>query len=170
MIEILILYELSKKTSTMYGISKEIKSDLSVLTIPSIGTIKPALIRLEASGFIKSSKSLSKGGRPSVYYSITDAGKIGLRAYIKFPIKENPVQFLTSARVRLFCADVLLTNELFELVDMLKTKTASLMADTTKLVNKYDDQFYPRIVLDNLNCEYKNFLSLLEGVERACKR
>ena len=169
MIEILILYELSKQTSTMYGISKEIKSDLSVLTIPSIGTIKPALVRLESSGFIKSSKSMSKGGRPSVYYSITDAGRIALRGYIKFPIKENPVQFLNSARVRLYCADALSTEELYQLIDMLKIKIKNLMADTDRLVERHESDFYPRMVLDNLNCEYKNFLSLLEGVERACK-
>ena len=71
MIEILILYELNKKILTMYGISKEIKSEFSVLTLPSYGTIKPALIRLEKSGYVKTQKTMSSGGRPSIYYTIT---------------------------------------------------------------------------------------------------
>ena len=74
MIELLILYKLSKKVLTMYGISKDIHEYFSVLTTPSFGTIKPALTRLEKSEFIKSQKTLSAGGRPSVYYSITQKG------------------------------------------------------------------------------------------------
>ena len=75
MIELLILYKLSKKVLTMYGISKDIHEDFSVLTTPSYGTIKPALNRLERSGFVKTQKTMSSGGRPSTYYSITSAGK-----------------------------------------------------------------------------------------------
>ena len=73
MIELLIFFQLSRKVLTMYGISKEIRGEFSVLTTPSYGTIKPALNRLETSGFVKTQKSMSKGGRPSVYYSITEA-------------------------------------------------------------------------------------------------
>ena len=52
MIEILILFELNKKVLTMYGIQKSILEYFSVLTMPSFGTIKPALKRLENKGFI----------------------------------------------------------------------------------------------------------------------
>ena len=58
MIELLILFELNKKTLTMYGVSKEIHLDFSVLTTPSYGTIKPALTRLEKSGFLKTQKTM----------------------------------------------------------------------------------------------------------------
>lgn len=57
MIELLILFELSKKVLTMYGVSKEIRNTFSVLTTPSYGTIKPALTRLETSGFVKTQKT-----------------------------------------------------------------------------------------------------------------
>ena len=70
MIELLILFELSKKVLTMYGVSKEIRNTFSVLTTPSYGTIKPALTRLETSGFVKTQKTMSKGGRQSVYFYI----------------------------------------------------------------------------------------------------
>ena len=71
MIELLILFELNRRVLTMYGISKEIRATFAVLTTPSYGTIKPALTRLENGGFVKKQKTMSKGGRPSCYYSIT---------------------------------------------------------------------------------------------------
>ncbi len=46
----------------MYGISKEIRLEFSVLTTPSYGTIKPALTRLEKSGFIKTQKQCPMEG------------------------------------------------------------------------------------------------------------
>ena len=107
MIELLILHELNKKILTMYGISKEIKLEFSVLTTPSYGTIKPALTRLEKSGFIKTQKTMSNGGRPSTYYSITKHGLEELKHLLLTPPLENPIQFLPSARIKLYCADIL---------------------------------------------------------------
>ena len=58
MIELLILFELNRKILTMYGVSKEIRAEFSVLTTPSYGTIKPALNRLESGGFIRTQKEM----------------------------------------------------------------------------------------------------------------
>ena len=170
MIYILILYELTKKVYTMYGLSKEIRTKLSALTLPSIGTIKPALVRLEASGFIMSQKTFSKGGRPSVYYSIKAEGRTVLNSLLKTPIKNNPAQFLTDARIRLFCADILSTSEFKELLSGLKGQAEILYNAASKAAEDNDENFYPKMVFNNLSCEYKNFISLLEGIERACKR
>lgn len=93
MIELLILFELSKKVLTMYGVSKEIRNTFSVLTTPSYGTIKPALTRLETSGFVKTQKTMSKGGRPSVYYSITPSGIDELKRLLTAPPGENLSSF-----------------------------------------------------------------------------
>ena len=41
------------------------------------------------------------------------------------------------------------------------------MIDTKNLVKNSDFDFYERMVFDNLICEYKNFITLLEGFERA---
>ena len=82
MIELLILYELSKKVFTMYGIFNEIRTKLKVLTTPSIGTIKPALTRLETKGYIKSQRNISSGGRRSTFYSITREGKEALKSLL----------------------------------------------------------------------------------------
>ena len=169
MIELLILFELSKKISTMYGILKSIHTDMYAFTAPSIGTIKPALKRLESAGCVKSRKSMSEGGRPSTFYSITDEGRKALVEYMLAPVPDNPVHFLTIARLRLYCADVLSAEEFSELVFKLKLKAASIMASACEQLGHHKDDFYPKIILDNLACEYKNFISLLEGVGRAGK-
>lgn len=169
MIELLILNELAKKVLTMYGISKEIHSSFSVLTTPSFGTIKPALTRLQKAGYIKSQKTMSTGGRPSVYYSITSQGKEELIRLLLSPTQDNPIQFLTSARVRLACANYLDTKNQIELLKILKYKSESVLIDAKNLLEQSNDDYFRKMVYDNLACEYKNFVSLLEGLERACK-
>lgn len=169
MIELLILNELSKKVLTMYGISKEILASFSVLTTPSFGTIKPALTRLQQAGFIKSQKTMSTGGRPSVYYSITKEGREELINILLSPIQENPVHFLTEARIRIACANILDNLEQIQLIKLLKLKTESLLLDTAKLLQMNEKDFFVKMSYENLLCEYKNFISLLEGLERACK-
>ena len=170
MIELLILFELNRKVLTMYGVSKEIRAEFSVLTTPSYGTIKPALNRLEAGGFVRTQKEMSKGGRPSTYYSITKAGVEELKRLIELPPAENPIQFLTAARVKLACADVLNSEEQLNMLRQLKIKAESILIDTNNLMKEKELSYYPRMVFDNLTCEYKNFISLLEGFEHACTR
>lgn len=167
MIELLILFELSKKVLTMYGVSKEIRAFFSVLTTPSYGTIKPALSRLEANGFVKIQKAISKGGRPSTFYSITDDGLNELRRLIIYPPQENPIRFLPSARVKLACADMLAPDDLKQMLEQLKLKAETIMADTKNLMDSKELTFYQKMVFDNLICEYKNFISLLEGFKHA---
>ncbi len=169
MIELLILYQLNKKTSTMYGISKEINVAFSVLTTPSFGTIKPALNRLEKLGAIKTQKSMSSGGRPSTFYSITNRGKEELQRLLLCPLQENPIQFLPTARARLACAEVLDVSLQKELLKLLLAKTESIYIDIKNLLETKNLDFYQKMVFDNLLCEYKNFTSLLEGFKRASK-
>lgn len=170
MIELLILFELNKTVLTMYGVSKEIKGDFSVLTTPSYGTIKPALRRLENNGFVKTQKSISEGGRPSTYYSITKEGVNELKRLIMEEPLENPIQFLPTARIKLACADMLNKEEQTVLFNALKIKAESIIADTKNLMTFKDLSHYPKMVFDNLICEYKNFISMLEGFENAGSR
>lgn len=169
MIELLILYKLSKKVLTMYGISKDILNSFSVMTTPSFGTIKPALTRLEKAEFVKSQKTLSAGGRPSVYYSITQTGLKELNRLILAEVQDNPVQFLTTARIRLSCAEILNKEEQLNLFKLLKLKSESIIIDIKNILHNENLDFYKKMVMDNLLCEYNNLNSLLEGFERACK-
>ncbi len=168
MIELLILFELNRRVLTMYGVSKAIRDSFSVLTTPSYGTIKPALNRLEVGGFVKTQKSMSAGGRPSTYYSLTKDGEQELKRLIIEPPLENPIQFLTSARIKLACSDVLSSDEQRKLFRQLKNKAESILIDTKNMINSKELSFYPRMVFDNLMCEYKNFITLIEGFEHAC--
>ena len=167
MIELLILFELNKKVLTMYGVSKEIRADFSVLTTPSYGTIKPALTRLENSGYVKTRKEITGGGRPSTFYSITQNGFQELKKLIMSSPADNPIQFLPAARVKLVCADILENDELNIMLTQLKNKAESILIDTQNLINSKELSFYPRMVFDNLTCEYKNIISLIEGFEHA---
>lgn len=170
MIELLILFVLNRSVLTMYGVSKEIRALFSVLTTPSYGTIKPALNRLERDGFVKTQKTMSSGGRPSTYYSITKEGFNELKRLIIYPPLENPIQFLTTARVKLACADILEVTEQLEMLGQLKIKAETLLFDAKNLQKEKNLSYYPSLVFDNLICEYKNFISLIEGFEHACTR
>ena len=164
MIELLILYVLAKNTFTMYGISKEIKKEFSVLTIPSLGTIKPALQRLEKRSCIKTQKTMSSGGRPSTFYSITNEGRLELKELILAEPLENPIQFLPTSRIKVVCSEHLETKERVELFKLLKIKCEKIILDISK---KENQEFYYKMILENLVCEYKNFVSLLEALSRA---
>lgn len=170
MIELLILFELNKTVLTMYGVSKEIRGDFSVLTTPSYGTIKPALRRLEKGGFVKTQKAISEGGRPSTYYSITNEGVNELKRLILEEPLENPIQFLPMSRIKLACADILDKEEQAGMIRLLKAKAESIIIDTKNIMTFKDLSFYPKMVFDNLICEYQNFISLLEGFENAGSR
>ena len=169
MINLLILYDLNNRISTMYGISAHLKKEFSVILTPSFGTISPALKKLEKNGCITSQRHISKGGRPSVYYAITDKGKQRLTEELLASVTDNPSQFLNNARVRLYCSDILSDNDRKNLLEMLKLKAMNIKIDTEKLLEKHNKNFYPRMVFDNMNLELKNFITLLEGIERACK-
>ena len=149
MIELLILYELKNKVLTMYGISKEIHSQFSVLTTPSYGTIKPALNRLEKSGFVKTQKTISSGGRPSTFYSITKTGEEELKNLLLASPQDNPIQFLPTARVRLSCAEVLNEQEQKELFKLIKHKAENIMIDTKNIIESKQIEFYQKMVFDN---------------------
>ena len=61
------------------------------------------------------------------------------------------------------------SSERKQLFRELKNKCEEIVVDTKNLLIDKDDHFYSKIVFDNLICEYKNFTSLLEGLERADK-
>ena len=49
----------------------------------------------------------------------------------------------------------------------LKLKSESIIAETKNSMAFKDLPFYTKMVFDNLICEYKNFILLLEGLEHA---
>jgi len=168
MIELLILNSILKRELTMYGISKHIEENFGAFTKPSFGAIKPALQRLEKGGFLTLRKMMSEGGRLSVFYTITKTGREELVRLLLENLSENPLQFLSNAGVKLSCAAVLEKDERKKLFFNMKTLAAIHKNETEKILNnEYNPlSFYQKIVLDNALCEYKNFITIIEGLEK----
>ena len=168
MIELLVLHLLNKYQLTMYGVQKKIADNFAIYTKPGFGTIKPALVRLEAKGFIISRKSLSEGGRVSIFYAITPTGMEELKRLIVTRTSDNPVKFLNTARVKLICATILPTELQVKLIEQLLVKANTIYAKSKNLLENNDNDFYYKMVTDNILQEYKNFISLLEGMKNGC--
>ena len=157
----MILYILLTHDLTMYSIQKRIQENFRAYTNPSFGALKPALVRLEKNGCITSSKMMSDGGKLSVFYSITKDGEKNLRKLLLKPFSPNPLQFLSDARIKLSCLSFLDKDDIKTNALLHKTNAENTLSD------EYTPQtFYQRMVLDNAVCEYKNFIVLVEGLEK----
>lgn len=167
MIELLILYVLSEREMTMYAVLKHILDVFGSYTKPSFGAIKPALTRLEKSGFIRSRKAMSDGGKLSGFYSITQDGREELKRLILEKVSNNPLQFHSTASIKISCASYLAKDEIKELFAHLKLKAQEhkFTAENT-LNNEKSLSFYQRIILDNTVVEYKNLINLIENLEK----
>ena len=167
MIELLILYVLSEKESTMYSVLKNILDNFGAFTQPSFGAIKPGLTRLEKAGFIRSRKAMSEGGKLSGFYSITQNGREELKKLIMEKVSNNPLQFQSACAIKLSCASYLAQDERKELFFQLKSKAQEhkFTAENT-LNNQKSLTFYQRIILDNSIVEYKNLITLIENLEK----
>lgn len=168
MIELLILYVILKRDYTMYSIQKRIEESFAPFTSPSFGALKPALRRLEEKECITSRKMMSDGGKLSVYYEITKTGINELKRLLLEDLSENPIQFLSNARVKISCADCLDCDEKKRLFFLIKSRALqfknyaqNILDDEYKSIN-----FYQKIILDNAACEYSNFISIIEGLEK----
>jgi len=167
-IDLLILYLVLEREFTMYGIQKEIENLFGIYTRPSFGALKPALRRLEFNGFLTSRKIMSDGGKLSVYYSASKTGAAELRKLLMEDLSDNPLQFVTNARIKLSCAGVLDEAHKEELFFKIKSKALAFKNDAEKILkDEYiKKDFYQKIVLDNTMCELGNFITIIEGFEK----
>ncbi len=168
MIELLILYVILKRDYTMYAVQKRIEENFAPFAKPSFGALKPALRRLEEKECLSSRKLMSDGGKLSVYYEITKNGVNELKRLILEDFSDNPVQFLSNARVKLSCSDCLDKDERTRLFFSVKSRamqfkvlTENALKDEYKQIN-----FYQKVILDNTICEFANFITIVEGLEK----
>lgn len=165
MIELLILYVLLNRDLTMYAIHSRILDNFRTYTNPSFGAIKPALVRLEKKGCIKSAKIMSEGGKLSVFYSITKEGLNELKKLLLQDFTLNPLQFISDASVKLSCIGFLDEDDKIKMLDLVKSNAMrhKINAQNT-LTNEYNPiDIYQKIVLDNTVCMYSNLISVAEG-------
>lgn len=165
----MILFVLLKRDLTMYAIRKHIQDYFSPFSYPSFGALKPALVKMEKNGFLSTSKMMSNGGKLSVFYSITNEGQKELKSLLISPFSLNPSQFISDAKVKLCCASFLGSDDRKIMYNEIKSKAYLFLS---KAKNMKDDEynrsdFYQKIVLDNTICEFNNFISMIEGFEKA---
>lgn len=168
MIELLILYVLLKRDYTMYAIQKRIEDLFAPYTKPSFGALKPALRRLEEKECLTSRKLMSDGGKLSVFYEITRNGKNELKRLLLEDLSDNPLQFLSNARVKLSCADCLDSDEKKRLFFSIKAHAMQFKSKALEILNNeyITTNFYQKIILDNAICEFSNFVTIVEGLEK----
>lgn len=151
MIEILILYIVSKHEKTMYAIRKEIIELFGTFTKPSIGTIHPALKRLQANGSLNCLERMSDGGKKSSYYSITPKGREFFKEIFFEERCDNPnllhgylqARFATLSMLDIedrkkFCTEISKSLELyrFEIENKLNDRLLSLDYFQTSLLKR----------------------------------
>ena len=168
MIELLILYTILKRDYTMYSIQKRIEDSFAPFTKPSFGALKPALRRLEEKECLTSRKIMSDGGKLSVFYEITRTGINELKRLLMEDLSDNPLQFLSNARVKISCADCLDHGEKKRLFFSIKSKALQFKNEAQNILNDEYKQtnFYQKIILDNAICEFSNFINIIEGLEK----
>lgn len=168
MIELLILYILLKRDFTMYSIQKRIDENFAPFTKPSFGALKPALRRLEEKECLTSRKTMSDGGKLSVYYEISRNGIAELKRLILEDLSDNPLQFLSNARAKLCCADCLNSDERKRLFFSVKSRAMQFKTLSQNVLNdEYNHiNFYQKVVIDNALCEFSNLITLVEGLEK----
>lgn len=168
MIELLILYVLLKRDFTMYAIQKRIDENFAPFTKPSFGALKPALRRLEEKKCLTSRKLMSDGGKLSVYYEISKDGISELKRLMLEDLSDNPLQFLSNARAKLCCAACLNTDERKRLFFLIKSRAMQFKVASQNVLNdEYNHiNFYQKVVIDNAMCEFSNFITLIEGLEK----
>ena len=100
MIELLILYTLRKHEKTIYAVRRDIIEVFGTFTVPSIGTIHPAIKRLEQKGCLTCTERMSEGGKKSLYYKLTEQGRAFFTQLFFSDLSENPSLFYGHIQAR----------------------------------------------------------------------
>ncbi len=167
MIEILILYILSKRETTLYGIRKEIIELFGTFTVPSIGTIHPALKRLLKENAVSVYEKISDGGKKFCYYSITKKGLEVFREMFFNAASDNPSLFHTQLQARFGTMSLLnaadkkiFINDVLKKIDVFEVQTKE------KLNNEFLDlDDFQRMLLNQTLEEMKLLREFIKNLK-----
>ena len=167
MLEIMILYLIWEYELTMYYIRKKIHDVFGDFSKPSFGALRPALMKLERLGYIKTRKSISDGGRVTCHYSLTPNGKKAFKQMLLEDLSANPINLLQSCAVRIIASEYLSKNEQAELINnLLRQVEYHKIEAENRMENNKNMRTYQRIMIDNLSAQYGNFMKLLERLAK----
>lgn len=115
MTEILILYILIKYDATIYKIKKLIEEKFFMYNSPSLGTINPALKKLEGLSCVEFQSNMTDGGMLTKTYKITPFGQKYLKSIILSYKFKNTAHILNNIAVLICISDILEDEEKKEL-------------------------------------------------------
>ena len=167
MIEILILYTINKREKTMYAIRKNIIDIFGTFTKPSIGTIFPALKRLQKENAVSVFEKMSEGGKKSTYYSITPKGREYFRELFFSTASDNPSLFYTQIQARFGTMGLLSKNDRELFVSEFSKKIEIYEIELNKKLN---DEFlgldyYQKQLLNKTLKEIKSLKDYLQNLK-----
>ncbi len=167
MIEILILYILSKREKTIYSIRKEIIEIFGAYTKPSIGTIHPALKRLLKKEAVSVYEKMSDGGKKSSYFSMAKKGLEVFKEYFFSDIYDNPSLFYTHLHARLTVMGLLSVEERKTFIsDTLKKLEINKIDIESKLKDEYLElDYYQRQTMTRTLNEYKTLSEFIKQLK-----
>jgi len=110
-IEILILYILTKYDATIYKLKKLIGEKFFVCSTPSLGAINPALKKLESLSCVEFSTNMSEGGLLSKTYKITAFGQKYLKSALTSFEFKNKAHTLNNVSIIMCASDILEEEE-----------------------------------------------------------
>ena len=132
------MYIVRNREKTLYSIRKEIIEVFGVYTMPSIGTIHPALKRLLAMGALSLKERMSDGGKKSSYYSLTKSGLETFKKIFFSTTRDNPSLFYTNVQSRIGTMSML--NE-EEKVKFVKEVLKKIELYSLEIESKLKDEF-----------------------------
>lgn len=139
MTEILILYILSKYDATIYKIKKLIEEKFFMFSFPSLGTINPALKKLEGLSCVEFTSKMTDGGMLSKTYKITPFGQKYLKSIIAGFEFKNKSSALNQAAILICVCDILDDESKDELLKNCKNQLLISRADmNSALENPYN--------------------------------
>lgn len=143
MTEILILYILIKYDATIYKIKKLIEEKFFMFASPSLGTINPALRKLESLSCVEFESKMSDGGMLTKTYKITPFGQKYLKSLISAFKFKNKAHILNSASILICISDILEEEEKKELfqncLNNLKILKAQIISALENPYNLYSE-------------------------------
>ena len=151
----------------MYSLRSDIIEKFGYFTKPSIGTIHPALKRLEEASVVSNRTDYSQGGKKSTFWSLSMHWQKKFNDLFFTPLSENPTQFFTEMQSRIAVMS-LLDDDLKEtFIKDIQIRLESFLLD---LQNALDDEYtsYDKYQLALLKKNiadvqnYKNFITSLE--------
>lgn len=107
MVEILILYILSKYDATIYKIRKLIEERFFMFSTPSLGAINPALKKLEGLSCVEFESKMSDGGMLSKTYKITPFGIKYFKSLVVSYEFKNKAHILNNVSILACISDIL---------------------------------------------------------------